>query len=487
MAKPNIIFILSDQHNAQVAGYEGDKYVRTPNLDKLAESGSSLRNCYCGAPLCVPSRISLLTGLLPNTSGVYNNMQSLSSDIPTVAHSLVMNGYDAVLCGRMHFVGPDQRHGFTERLVGDITANRIGVANNTLSGDFMTSAGQTRRGIQVSGPGNTGVMDYDKAVLQGAIERIKEAKDSDKPLFMTVGMYGPHCPFVCPKELYDYYYDILPEPSVPENYLETCHPAVKNWFAQRSMLEFDKDEVKRSRAAYYGLVEITDRHVGEIVKAVEDNLDLENTVIIYASDHGDCIGHNGFFWKSNFYEGSARVPVIVSCPGKVKGERVITHPTSLIDLPATLAELTGSDPLPVSDGKSWVKDLTSEKYEEEDRTVFSMVADVKGDNPAAMVRRGNWKYIKHAGYDVPQLFNLKDDPLEQNDLGESLNLNAEHQNVAGGLQAELDLCWDEDKVKHEVAFAGKCIRYTIPYNETIPAAEDNEVWQGDYSRNYIEE
>ena len=120
--KPNIVFIVTDQHNAKVMGNAGDPYVRTPNLDRLAENGVKFDNCYCAAPGCVPSRGAFITGKLPNDNGSHSNACYVSSNQPTVAHSLTIAGYETVLSGRMHFSGADQLHGFEKRLVGDINS-----------------------------------------------------------------------------------------------------------------------------------------------------------------------------------------------------------------------------------------------------------------------------------------------------------------------------------------------------------------------------
>jgi len=480
MKQPNIILIFSDQHNPMVCGYEGDQFARTPNLDRLADNGTRLRNCYCASPLCVPSRTSLLTGLLPTHTGVFNNRQALASDIPTVAHSLTIAGYETVLCGRMHFLGPDQRHGFQKRLVGDFTCNRLGVPNPSMT-NWEETTGQTRAGIQRSGAGNTNVMEYDKAVIGAALQQIKDSAEDEKPLFMTIGLYGPHCPFVCPKDLFDYYYDILRSPSCPEDFLGTAHPAVRKWFANRDMLEFEKDEVRRSRAAYYGLVEINDRHVGTIIDQAKAYLDLENTVIIYASDHGDMIGHNGLFWKTNFYEGSARVPVIVSQPGRIAKGRVITHPTSLLDFPATLIDIAGASQLPETDGESWYSDLISETYQHRDRAVISMLGDVKGDNPSAMIRKGNWKLVRHYGYDDVQLFDLEKDPAEQNDLGKNDNFCE----IRRQLDAELTEYWQGNLVAGIIDQANKRTAIQQQYAKLTEAPEDAEVWRGNLADNWL--
>jgi Arylsulfatase A and related enzymes len=216
MKKKNIIYVLSDQHNPAVTGALGDPYVRTPNIDSLYRLGTSLDSCYCAAPLCVPSRSSLLTGQLPSHNGVYNNMQSLRSDKATLPTVLTVSGYETVLSGRMHFVGWDQRHGFEKRFVGDITPCFIGGDNETeVYGDFKRSSGQNQISIHKSGSGHSAVLDFDQDVVDAACKYLRNRTD-ERPLFMTVGLYGPHCPYIAPKELYDFYYNLLPEIDYPD-------------------------------------------------------------------------------------------------------------------------------------------------------------------------------------------------------------------------------------------------------------------------------
>ena len=479
--QPNIILILSDQHNPAVAGYEGDAFVRTPNLDRLAAAGVQLRNGYCGSPLCVPSRVSMLTSLLPSRTGVLCNNQSLYSDIPTFVHSLTLAGYDTVLAGRMHFVGPDQRHGYTERLVGDITAVRLGAANPTF-GDWGATTGQSYAAVERSGPGHSTIIEYDRAVTAGAVSWLRQCR-GEAPYFLTVGYYGPHCPYVCPRPEFERYLDAVPPPNCPAGFAERVHPAIRKWLENRGMLDPDPEAVRWARAAYYGLVELLDGYVGEVLAAAGAAGGLENTLVIYASDHGDMIGHNGLFWKSNFYEGSVRVPVVFSWPGMVPGGRTLTELTSLLDLGPTLCDLTGAPELPETDGRSLWPALTGAGTLDPDRAVVSMLGDVKGDSPVAMIRKGPWKLVSFHGYDRVQLFHLDRDPNEQHDLGQS----SDCAGVRDELLGELNRVWDGAEAAAQVGQAQRRAQMIIKWNRHVPPPADEEFWRGDPADNHLEE
>ncbi len=439
----NIVFILSDQHNPSIMGCASDPFVRTPNLDKLASRGTTLDNCYCPSPLCVPSRAAMLSGQLPSETGIFTNFQSLPSDRVTFLHCLAIAGYENVLCGRMHFNGPDQRHGFSQRLVGDYCSTVIG--RGLELGALNGTPDQSRIALEKSGPGNSTVIDYDKEVIREALSFLGE-RNSDKPLFFTVGLYGPHCPYVCPKDLFDYYYDLLPVPDTCEDFKKTVHPAVQKWYANRGLSGVTTEEVRRSRAAYYGLIEMMDEFIGQLVKKIDHTLGLKNTLLIYASDHGDMIGDKGLFWKSNFYEGSARVPIIFSLPGVIPSGKRIIQAASLLDLGPTLIELSGGPELPRTDGESILSLIKGGVPENSARVIISQLGDVKGDSPSAMIRKGEWKLISHYGYEHPQLFDLADDPEEMKDLAQDPGQQA----VREELLNELSSYWNGEEVLNHI-------------------------------------
>lgn len=438
--QPNIILILSDQHNRAMLGCAGDEIVRTPNLDRLAENGVLFENAYCASPVCVPSRTSLLAGLHITSTGCYSNDTALRSDRATFVHSLGSAGYETVLAGRMHFVGPDQSHGFTTRLTGDITPTILG-GSGVPYGEMRSLSGQTGRIVQKSGAGRSSLIAYDEAVTNEACDYIRNY-DQERPLFMTIGHYGPHCPYVCPPDPYDYYYEHLPPPSNPKNFLDHLHPAMQKWFELRNMSIVKEDDARRARAAYYGLVELLDRYTGNILNAIENSLDLENTLIIYASDHGDMAGHNGLFWKSTMYEGSAGVPIIFTGAGVEGNGRHIHQPVSLLDLAPTLIQLAGGPPLPEMHGQDLLPLIRGQAKENPERAVVSLHID-RGENYTAMVRRGDWKLVEYLGYSHPQLFNLIDDPAEQNDLGKM----PEHKTLIDSLSKEIAPYWNGAHVK----------------------------------------
>jgi choline-sulfatase len=349
MKRPNhIIFLLSDQHNADCMAWRGDPWLRTPAFDRLAAEGAACTSTYCGSPLCVPSRSSLLATRLPQATGVFTNDQCLPSDRIIFVHELGNAGYRTVLCGRMHFKGPDQRHGFHERLVGDIgdtnwSGRKAGAGARAFGG-----YGAGHKVLAEAGPGRSRVMAYDEAVIDAACQRIAD-QPADEPLFLTVGTYGPHSPYVCDPERFAYYYEALPRLS-PEALPEELHPAVRDAYERMGMVSPDAEAMHRARAAYYGLVETLDGHLARLRAAAQAAFGDE-VLFVYSSDHGDMASSRGLFWKQNFYEGAVRVPLLVAGPGISAGHR-LAEPTSLMDLGVSLLSAAGAEAMIETDGEN---------------------------------------------------------------------------------------------------------------------------------------
>jgi len=429
--RPHIIFILSDQHHPRVAGFAGDSIVRTPNLD------------HCASPLCVPSRMSVMAGLHISATECMDNAASLRSDRATFAHSLGVAGYETVLAGRMHFLGPDQRHGFATRLVGDITPTILGGRGIGYGEVLYGMSGQGGEVVRRSGPGRSSLIAYDEAVTAATCDYLG-GYGNDAPLLMTIGHYGPHCPYVCPPDLFDYYYERLTNPTMPVDFAETVHPAVRRWYANRKMEVVGPEDVRRARAAYYGLVELLDGYVGKILDAVDAALGLDNCLVIYASDHGDMIGENGLWWKSSMYEGSVGVPLIFRDPARLPPGRSIDQPVSLLDLAPTLIDIGRGPALPEMHGVNLTHLLAGHADEDPDRAVISLYCTVNTrDEVNAMVRQGDWKLVVHDGYPQVQLFNLADDPQEQHDLGTV----AGHAERIAALRRHLSPHWDPQRLR----------------------------------------
>ncbi len=449
MAQPNIVLIVSDQHRADWLGCAGNRVVRTPNLDALAAGGVRFTDAYCTAPLCVPSRMSMLAGRQPHRTGVLANGDSLPSGVPTLAHALALAGYETVLCGRMHFVGADQRHGYERRLVGDITPSYPG-GPQTDYGALAGTAGQGRRSIETAGPGDSPVQRYDEAVVRASERFLHEwgAGPADHPLFLTIGLYGPHHPFVAPPEHYEAAQAaLLAGDAVLPRDPEPRHPWVADWFRRLDADGITVEETRRVRAAYAGLVGRLDELVGRLIAAARTL--PGDTLLVYLSDHGEMAGDRGMFWKQSFFEGAVRVPLIVhplagEFSGIARGSEVRV-PVSLVDLAPTLASLGGASPLPAPDGADLAPllrapDNAAPSGGWEERPVFAEL--VVAGAPVRMIRRGRYKLIYYHGYPSPQLFDLATDPHEQRDLSRS----DEHAAVRVALADQLLADWHPDEI-----------------------------------------
>lgn len=469
--KPNIVLIVSDQHRGDWMGCAGHPFLKTPHLDQLAQGGVRFADAYCNSPLCVPSRMSMMTGRYPHVTGVHTNQNCLSSDIPTFAHALSMAGYDTVLCGRMHFIGPDQRHGYQKRLVGDITACYPG-APETPYGQLKGTAMQGMKCIELAGPGDSPVLRYDEAVVKGFEEylRDRESLADGKPLFMTVGLYGPHSPFVCPPDLFHETWAAMEmkDSPIPRD-RESFHPWVDNWFSKLKLEGMTEEQWKVARASYGGLVGQLDRLVGRIVAASRSL--PGDTVIVYVSDHGEMAGDRGMFWKKNFFEGAVNVPMIwcplVQTSGTLSWakRRTVHTPVSLIDLAPTLARIGDAPELPNVNGNDLTPFLMEQGKPDgpfwSNRPVFSEL--IIDGSPNRMVRQGRYKLIYYHDYEETLLFDLENDPHEQHNLSG----HEEHANLRGSLLRVLMDNWDPMLIKQSAQTKADDLKYWEQWGRTV--------------------
>ena len=479
MKQPHILLVQSDQHNPKVCGYAGDSWVQTPHLDRLAEEGVVFENCYCNSPLCVPSRSSMLAGRLPSGTGVYNNLQCLRSDHATFATCLSIAGYETVLCGRMHFTGYDQRHGFEKRLVGDLNPTfPRPQRQKKLYGILAGTPDQSRVAIDKAGAGSSAMLCYDRAVTNAACHHLKERTD-ERPLFMLVGYGNPHCPFIAPESLYRKYDKLLQgSAKIEREPLEKMHPAIRQFVELRGITNVTQEEFHRIRSAYYANVEYMDALIGEVIQCAKEQLG-DDLVVIYLSDHGECLGSHGLFWKSNFYEEAVHVPLIVSAPSRFAAGARETNLTSLVDIAPTLCALANAPHLPKEDGSSLLPLLEGQTGGTQ-RTVISMLADIKGDPPAAMIRRGPYKLVKYCGIDEALLFDLEKDPQEKNNLA----LEEGSQEVLQKLLNELYQSWNEQEAMDALEQGKLQAQLLRNWTKAVNPAGIEE-WQSNPDMNYL--
>jgi len=423
--KPNILFILSDQHAFNLIGSYGNKIVRTPNLDKLANNGVSFDNVYTPSPICLPARMSFLTGKYPFRQNCWANSDSLASDIPTIAHSLGAVGYEPILIGRLHSIGPDQLHGFASRKVFDHSSDWYGGSEYSL-GVLDKAQRPFKESILNSGPGQMSYEVLDKEVTDETIKYLKNfgsknKETNKKPFFLQVGFMLPHQPYVANPQLFNYYKNKVGPPRLKRAFSGN-NDWLDSWREKTGLNEIKEDDEVRARAAYYALVETLDGFIGKIIKSLKKNNLYEDTLIIYTSDHGEQIGERDLWWKQTFYEESVRVPLIMSWKDQLPCNQRRKQILNLVDLTATIIEVGKGMKLPNIDGKSFLKIAVNNlvKLKNETFSEFCMDnslswSDIKEPHLSRMIRSDNWKFIYYHGYDN-QLFNLKSDPDEMNNL-----------------------------------------------------------------------
>ena len=416
----NLLFVFSDQHAQAVAGCYGDAVVETPHIDRIAAEGARFDNCYCPSPICVPSRMAMLTARHPHRQECWTNDDVLRSDLPTWPHMLGAAGRHPVLAGRMHAMGLDQMHGYVERLVGDHSSNWAGKGTRDM-GVLRGTNGPSPESVVRSGPGRSIYQRKDREVTDAALGWLRgegaRRLAGGRGFCLTVGYMMPHAPYVVDEEAYERYAGRVPTPRLPLRE-EAEHPFHGWWRESRGGISDRAEDVDRARAAYWGLVHRMDEMIGELLAEVETMGALDDTLVVYASDHGDHLGERGLWWKHTFFEESVKVPLMMRLPGVVEPGQVRPEVVSLIDLSATMIELMGTEPIPDADGRSFAGLFGGGGWH--DRAFSEYCTDPVPDWTAGravrqrMVRDGDWKLVIYDA-EPPQLFDLASDPDELRD------------------------------------------------------------------------
>lgn len=408
----DILVFLSDQHAAFCTGFAGDAIVRTPNLNRIAKKSIVFDSAYTSCPLCIPARMSLLTGRFPSELGIFENEGSIPSELMTFLHALGANGYETVLCGRMHFEGFDQRHGFTKRIAGDIThlytGDKKGFHKNGAYSPSLTEAGCLR----IIGGGNSPVLEYDRYVIHTALQYLNEYHK--KPQCIVIGTFAPHFPYIAPEQLYEYY---LPRVSLPKSINKNAYNYFCSLYSTR-VSDTSEETVRQARAAYYGMVEFMDNNIGIVYDAWNKYLsqNRRSGLFVYLSDHGDQVGERGFYGKKTFFDSSVHIPLLFTT-NENKSEKHITHPVSIMDIGATLCDYAGTKTQPGQQGKSllpyWENKTGAHTY----RIIISEAIEKKPQTkqpvPGRMAFDGRWKYITYFNYENEDLlFDMHTDPNE---------------------------------------------------------------------------
>jgi choline-sulfatase len=417
--KPNILVIMSDEHNASVLGCNGNNIVHTPNLDRLAEKGIAFDSCYCSSPLCVPSRLSFTSGKYASRVGAWSNSCWLpSADYPSLPRAMNAAGYESVLCGKMHY-DKTRRYGFSE--IGNMNkSNKTGRGGRRKADDLKPKPGISKRFNDFHTADNSSVMAHDKKVTAGTVEFLKNRRASDKPFFMLAGYLAPHFPLIVPEKYWRRYRGRIQMPKIPEDHLESQPLNYKHLRIGFNIENVPDNIVRKGRELYYGFTQWVDEQIGKVLDALADSEVADNTVVIYTTDHGENMGEHGLWWKNCMYEHAARVPLIVSWPARWKGGQRRTQACSLLDVVQTIAELGRADVPADWNGDSMIDWLDNPSTDWKDLAVSEYYAHNIASG-FAMIRKGRYKYVYHTPADAShpaerQLFDLQTDPGEFDNL-----------------------------------------------------------------------
>ena len=433
--QPNFLVIMSDEHGPMWSSAYGHPFVRTPNMERIAEAGATFDAAYCNSPLCVPSRLSFMTGRYVSNCEGWDNAKPLPSDVPTWPYALRSAGYDSALSGKMHLIGPDRLHGFQSQLAydphgggstEDEEARRLGLSTGGrhpiyLWEDGVPTADEPWPSVKEARAGSGPMIEADDAIEAEALSYLRDPARQERPWALCVGFVAPHFPFIVPEPYFSMYYPEYADlPSNPPGHLENLPAATRRLRQSFNFDGYAEDEIRKARAAYYGLITYLDDKIGRLLDALDELGMADNTVIVHTSDHGESLGEHGLWRKMNFYEQSARVPLQIAWPGVIQGGQRFVGAVSLVDATATILDMAGVEEESVSamnlDGVSLLPQMTGDAGAERDEAFAEHLAHGT-DRPRAMARVGAWKLCYSHG-DPPdlELYNLETDPGEFDNL-----------------------------------------------------------------------
>ena len=436
--KMNVLFIAVDDMNNDLGCY-GHPLVKSPNIDRLASKGVAFANSYCQFPLCSPSRSSILTGLRPDKTRVFDLQYHFRQDLPdivTLPQMFIKNGYFVARVGKMyHYGNPgdigtnglDDRASWMERI------NPSGLDKTSLELDVINYTPQRGLGSAMAYLSDSEGKDGEHTDGQVATEAIKLLeKHKDKPFFIAAGFYKPHTPWIAPGKYFDMYkLDEMSLPKIsaetPDDYHEQALASTKPW----PYFGINTDQARECKLAYFAAISFVDAQIGRLLDAL-DSLGLsDNTIIVFWSDHGYHLGEHGLWFKQSCFEESAKSPLIISVPEIKSAGKICRRTVELIDIYPTLAELTGLTPPSDIQGYSLFPLLQNPEAEWK-HAAFTQVQ--RGKVPGHSIRNEKWRYTEwDYGKMGTELYDELNDPQELHNLA----ANSKYANVAKKMKALL--------------------------------------------------
>ena len=420
--RPNVLVIISDEHDPAVMGCYGDSIVATPNLDRLAAGGVVFENAYTNSPLCVPSRLSFLAGQYCSRVGAWSNRCRLPSDeYPTLPRILNAVGYECYLGGKMH-LDKSRRYGFQELYPASTNAaKKSGRGNRRKATDeHVNTNSWAQRSADFRIGDQSKVIDHDRQVTRYCSEFLANRKAGDGPFFLIAGYLAPHFPLIVPQDYYDRYKDKIAMPVIPEGYLDTLPLNYKHLRRGFGVAEATSERIKMGRECYWALTHWFDTEVGKLLSALERSAVSETTLLIYVTDHGENKGDHGLWWKNCMFEPAVRIPMILRWPKRWPEGTRRSGVCSMVDVAQTIVQAAGAEAPENWNGRSVVPLLDDPNAPWPDFALSEYYAHNIASG-FTMLRKGAYKCVYHNRMDEEhgperELYDLQADPAELTNL-----------------------------------------------------------------------
>jgi len=421
-SRPNILVIMSDEHDPAITGCYGNGLVRTPNLDRLAARGIAFDCAYTNSPLCVPARLAFTSGKYISRIGAWNNSCWIPAgdEVPSIASAMTAAGYDSLLCGKQHY-DATRRYGFTE-IGGNMNRSRKTGrgARRAADDERINAKSRDQRFAQFHTGQTSSIIAHDQKVTAGVIEFLDKRERSAKPFFLFAGYLAPHFPLIVPERFWKPYEGKVPMPELPPGHVASQPLNYHHLRRGFGVVETDPKTVRLGRELYYGLTQWLDVEIGKVLAALERAGLAEDTVVIYTTDHGENLGEHHLWWKNCMYEHAARIPLIAAWPERWKGGGRRTGACTHVDLVQTIAELGGARAPGDWNGESLCRWMDDPAASWKDLAVSEYYAHNIASG-YAMLRQGRCKYVYHTPADAKhpaerELYDLVADPKEVTNL-----------------------------------------------------------------------
>jgi len=435
MTGNNVLIIMSDEHTRSLMGAYGNSLVKTPNLDRLANSGMRFNHAYTPSPICISARASFATGTPVFEHRCWSSAEPYYGQQQSWMFRLREQGNEVVSIGKLHYRSAEDDTGFSESLQPMYLANNgIGWPQG-LQRKPMADFPQAAELAAELGPCESSYTQYDRDVTRAAVTWLdkKPSNKSEKPWVLFVSFVSPHYPLTAPEKFYNLYRDVkLPHAFDTISDQQLKHPVIdqmrKFWNYNDY---FDAQSQVEGLRNYYGLCSFLDDNVGQLLKALESSGEFDNTQVIYTSDHGDMIGNHGIWGKSYMYEDSVGIPMTLSGPGIQAGSN--DTPVSLTDMAATIESFVGAN-MKCAEKKWQGRPIQNfVEHPEPERPVLSEYHDGGSPTGSFMLRKGCWKLVYFAENNPALLFDMQKDPRELNNLAEEAKFQTVRKELTNNL------------------------------------------------------